>query len=202
MKRLVLCVAAVLLGACGGVEPVSEPEPTTTVTMFEVDKLGNINHNSMQDITMSQSEFLRHRQALGMPVTQRGDVEVKIAALYTGVGYTWNCLNDPYLFDGEVKNFKISETGECKGFGAGSNTVMGVGLNTFTWADGSTMYHNTRYARGKAHGGAASWRRIAFHVNSEGGGGCVACFESLSAGQVVLLNDVTKAMGSFVVAKG
>lgn len=201
MKRLCV-VMAVLLGACGGTEQVEQPKEQQfiNVTTFQVGKGGIVDSNSFEDLLMTREAFQLMRGAFDKPAAQRSEVEVTASALWTGVGYSWNCYQDPYLYGGELKFFKVDESGECRGVGAGNNAVMGIGLDQIAWTNGVPLFHNTRYLRHKSYSTGAS-RRAAFHVNNAGGGGCVACFESLTINQVVLVNDVTKATGSVVIAR-
>jgi hypothetical protein len=208
--RAVVVVMALLIGACGGAEQPEPPQPQeqqVDVTTWQVNKDGSMNKGSVRTETMPWSRFTAIRQALAVPAQSRSEIEVSMAALLTGVSYGWNCTGDTTIWGAEVKAFKTAyESGECRGWGAGNNDVMGVGLDhwdLFRWNDNSSLYHNVRYFRHKAYDYPVNVvrRRAAFHVNAQGGGGCVACFESLTSGQDVTVNDVTKATGSFVIAR-
>lgn len=207
MRKAALAFGMALLGACGGVEQQEQQQPRermVDVTTWQVNKDGSLNMGSERVTSTPWSLFMQMRGALAKPAESRSNIEVSAAALLTGVAYSWNCTGDTSIWGAEVKAFKTAyESGECLGFGAGNNDVMGVGLDHFVWANLSSLYKNVRYFRHKAYDYPPNVvrRRAAFHLNAQGGGGCVACFENLTSGQYVTINDVTKATGSFVIAR-
>lgn len=119
-------------------------------------------------------------------------VELRKHALFVGVASSGDCGGDTNAYEGEHVVFKgAGYTSDCTWISSGTNQAMGVGLDHFEvirfWPSNQSMDNNAKSF--KARGSSTANTRVAWHLNTQGGGGVMCEIAALAPGALGTCND-------------